>query len=466
MKSNIIILIILSFFLTGATIIQSTGSAESATINKVPINDAKKTESLPDLGSTSKVMTKVDVIPFRANSITNSPGRIIGTTYYDFQTIGSTGSRIVKDSLNGIHICWMNGIGTWSGNRWVYYNFLDEFRNPAWSGGISVSTIQGAGFCQIDINDDNAAVIAYHNFDLSVKAAVDAGRGFGLFTLYDVPNEYPGGNRFCWPYLTVDRNERIHVVFSENATGGGDFLMGGYTRSDDDSIMIFDTLMDRSAIVVSSNVDDKVAIVYTKPIDDGTEPNYYNNDVVYIESPDGVTWDFTDKINITNYLYDDTIRAYTDLDAVYDFDGDLHIIWTTPGYFADDGTITVDACLLWHWSQATGINLVADGWWPSYPGAWNRSISKMSIGVNVYNNLYALWSQFDDIDVSAGGWSNGDLYYNYSLDQGVTWAEPENITNSYTEDCLPGDCESDHWSTLSEIVDDSLYICYLEDKDA
>jgi hypothetical protein len=40
------------------------------------------------------------------------------------------------------------------------------------------------------------------------------------------------------------------------------------------------------------------------------------------------------------------------------------------------------------------------------------------------------------------------------------------MTNSPTPGCAAGDCDSDHWSSVAELVDDSLYVIYIEDKDA
>ncbi|MFQ5869889.1 MAG: T9SS type A sorting domain-containing protein, partial [Candidatus Zixiibacteriota bacterium] len=197
------------------------------------------------------------------------------------------------------------------------------------------------------------------------------------------------------------------------------------------------------------------------------DPNQYNNDMCYYESLDAVTWNFNGgMVNVSNYQTMDTLRAYCEVDAIYDYNDDLHLLWNTPYYDEIGGFISVAECLLWHWSEATGITFVADGWWFSRPGAWNRSISKMSLGVDEDNRLFALWTQFTEDDTSAAGWSNGELYMNYSVDGGATWSEPENITNSPTPGCLPGECDSDHWPTLNEVVDDSLYITYINDKDA
>ena len=64
------------------------------------------------------------------------------------------------------------------------------------------------------------------------------------------------------------------------------------------------------------------------------------------------------------------------------------------------------------------------------------------------------------------GFSNGDIFLQYSWDSGATWIEPINLTNSPSPGCAAGDCDSDHWSSIAETVDDSLYIIYIEDKDA
>ncbi|MCP4631499.1 MAG: T9SS type A sorting domain-containing protein, partial [candidate division Zixibacteria bacterium] len=299
---------------------------------------------------------------------------------------------------------------------------------------------------------------------------IDTLCGFGSFTLSDVPHTFPDQHQFFWPYITNDANDRIHVICTENEPAAGDPQVVGHTYSTDggetwSDLAVYDEIMDISAIITASRVDDKVAIVYTKPIDDGDEPNQYNNDAVYIESEDGITWDYEDIINITNYQWEDTIRAYTDIDAVYDFNGSLHVVWNTSGYFADDGTITVDACFLWHWSEATGISMMFDAWHPSFPGSWNRSACKMSIAVDEDNNLFTQWSHFDSVDVSAGGYSNAEIYISTSIDGGENWIDPINLSNTPCPGCSTGECFSEHWPSMAEFADDSIYIMYIEDKD-
>ncbi len=441
-------------------------------IHKIGIEEAQATEQLPQDYFPEGAPGQPS-IPYQDDT-QDSPGLLVGKTFYDNQTNGSTGDRISKHDC-GIHICWMNGIQDWTGERQIYYNFIDESGDPFWGqDGTPVSSGQRDGYTTMDVKpDDGIPIITFHSAvegEYMTEVALDAGCGLGLFTSYNVPNEYPGFGPFIWPYVAYDNNDRIHIVHSEWTGVAGEPHMQGHLYSEDlgnswphqESI---EDLMDLSMIVVASHVDDKVAIVWTKP-KTLVEPNQYDNDIAYVESEDGETWDYNSQVNITNYQTDDTIRAYCDVDATYDTNGNLHIIWNTPGYWDETGMITADACFLWHWSEETGINMIYDAWHASFPGAWNRSASKMSIAIDANNSIHVIWTHFDDIDVSAGGWSNGELYYANSDDLGASWSDPVNLTQTATPGCLPGDCDCDHYSTLAIQADEYLYITYIEDKDA
>jgi hypothetical protein len=424
-----------------------SSSTLSGEITKVRISEAAERECLPPVNSE---WGETDVTsPIQPCPISSSPGEMIGTTHYDYQTNGSTGTRIVKDYLGGLHFSWTNGIDFWSGNRWVYCNFVDETGN--WLGPTPVDL---GGFPQIDVISDGRADIVFHGqSQWNIVAAVERSRGSGTFRMIDVPDDGA-----AWPYQTVDWTDRIHVIYYTSEFPNPLYLW--YTRYQSGRWTvpeIVDSLMTASAVIVSSNVSDKVAIVYTTR--DPDDPDWII-DVYYIESEDGTSWNWHDKVNVTNYQPQDTIRASTDLDAVYDWNDNLHIVWNTPHR---DGGV---ACLLWHWAQPTGITLVADGWWNSYPGAWNLTLAKMSIGVDSDDNLFTVWTQFTEEDRSILGYSNGELYMSYSTGGGFTWSYRQNLTNSPTPDCWPLECDSDHWSSLAEEVDDSLHIVYINDKDA
>jgi hypothetical protein len=402
----------------------------------------------------------------------DSPGMIIGTTYYDYQTNGTTGIRIARHEC-GTHFVWMKGIDHWYGNRWVYYNFMDPDGQLGWSGGTPVSEIPGAGYPQMTINNEGAALIAFHNSNNLISTlAVDAACGFGLFTLHDIPDRHYGYYDFYWPYLDYDNSGNIQVTLCEQTPFYGAPQWLAHTYSTDGGsqwadLEFVDSMLTFSEIPVASSIDNKVALIYTRPIIQDNWIYLYNNDVAYIESEDGTNWNYGEVVDVTNYQYDDTVRAYTDLAACYDYNGDLHILWSALGYWAAERRATTDSCFLFHWSETTGITLVANEWTASSPGRCNLTASKMSLACDENNNLFALWTHFNNWDISRAGWSNGELYLSYSSDGGVTWLDPPmNLTNSQTPGCRAGDCESDHWSSLARFVDDWLYITYIEDKDA
>ncbi|MFQ6002230.1 MAG: dockerin type I repeat-containing protein [Candidatus Zixiibacteriota bacterium] len=87
-------------------------------------------------------------------------------------------------------------------------------------------------------------------------------------------------------------------------------------------------------------------------------------------------------------------------------------------------------------------------------------------GAMADNYLYAIWAQFNLGDESQEGWTNGEIYGSASTNGGLTWDFPRNLTNSPTPGCTPGNCDSDAWPSLAEIVNDTLHIFYINDKDA
>jgi len=414
----------------------------------------------------------VPYYPSQPGLITDSPGEIVGGTQYDYQSNGSSGRRIAVDSQGGVHFAWMNGTA-YPNNREVDYNYVDALGN--WlvpEQGVTVSEQNGAGYTQIALTNDDMAAVAYHQWNVSPYSviAVDNFPGMGIFNYWDIPDML--SLRCYWPYVAVDRNDRIHALVNEQAPNAGDPSAMGYTRSTDlgetwTTLARVDTLMTLNGIVVASQVSDRVAIIYANPLNFDTQ---WQNSVYYVESQDGITWDFQGgKIDVTEYGQTrDSLYAYADLDAIYDYNDDLHIVWNAQ-WVTDEG-IYYKTFLL-HFSTGseviTEINS-SDSLWISgcdY-GVWNRPITKMSLGVDSGNNLYVAYTAFDTSDCSVGGYANGDIYYQYSTTHGGTWSAPENLTNSPSPRCNPGDCDSDHWSSLADVVDGSLHITYINDKDA
>jgi hypothetical protein len=423
----------------------------------------------------------VPYFPGVPGSICQSPGDTIGTTQYDYQANGSTGRRIVVDSQGGLHFIWMwsNRFGV---DRSCRYNCFGP--TSPWPGvGENIGT--HTGYCQIGISNDDRAVCAFHSASSnaeSLYAAKDIFSCLGTFYTGHPPNRL-GTNKLIWPYITVDRNNRIHFVATSM---NYPYMPIGYTRSNNGgstwtSIAPVDTSRTISVIVVSSKVSDKVAIIYCHPYDTTS----LRNDVYYIESPDGITWDnFAGKTNITNYhLNNDSLYAFTEVSAVYDYNDDLHIVWNAQYVSGPvnsigngNGAFYLSRAHLYHWDRNS--NLISsfasfDSTWPNEGceiGGWNFVFCKFSVAVDNFpsNRVFVAYTSWDSSDCSISGYANGDIYLQYSTDNGVTWNPNKiNMTDSRTPLCEAGYCDSDNWSSLAEYVtDNTLHLFYVNDKDA
>lgn len=420
-------------------------------------------ESLPD----------ANYEPAMPGLATDSPGELVGTTQYDYQTNGSSGNRCAVDANGGVHFVWMNGI-SYPTTREVRFNYVDasgSWLNPV----LGLSQVNGAGYCQASVTNDNRTAAVYHSsgnpsVESYVTYAEDTFTGFGIFQYFDPPDML--FYRTYWPYFCIDRNDNIHVVSCENPPEGVNEHALGYTVSTDGGttwsmIVEVDFTMTLSQNVVASPVSDKVAIVYAHPNDYITQ---WENDIYYIESLDGLTWDWRfGKVNVTNYS--DSVFAYTDLAAIYDYNDNLNIIWNAH-IFSGDSLLYFKTPLM-HYStgsgQITQMYESPENWVAGCEfGAWNRPVCKMSLGVHeASGNIFTVYTAFvDTLDCSAGGFANGEIFMQYSADGGGSWELPINLTNSQTPGCVAGDCDSDHWSSLADKVDGNLHIIYIEDKDA
>jgi len=442
---------------------------------------------------------------------------IVGYTYYDYQHNSSIPHMIANNYQTkggGRHFTWMESpdpdIAT-SPNRYVDYNY----RSPdgSWLGPqrITSSYCRG-GYTGLDIMKDSREVLIFHYADWggdpaprrSMLAIESTTPGSCLFRYFDIPDSGAGfGSGGGWPHAAIDTLNRIHVVMHDASMN---FLpWWGYTRCQQipgtDSILcespgippvrikqgVFTSgtrnmlatvtrTSTESEIVVASPISGKLALIWTWPVD--TTYLHTSNNVYYIESTNGgQDWidagSFPAGINITNFSPTDTYKAYCDLAAIYDYDDNFHIFANIHKLNTLTGEYDWDDCAIIHWSVGTTgqicgtdtirYNIVSAGKWEAVAGAWNRNMAKMNAGVGVpgepnYNWIYSSWTQFNPNDLSASGYTNGEIYVSVSTNSGLTWDAPRNVTNSPDPGCLPGDCDSDHWPSLAARVDSFLYL--------
>jgi hypothetical protein len=412
----------------------------------------------------------------------------VGTTWYEYQSNGSSGDRIVYHEDGTIHVCWMKLLNwPYPGSpRYVYYNWRDQ--NGTWSGETAVSEGSPSGYCQMSNIYNDRAAIAYHSDGGSdptyVTLAVEWDPpGYGFFDYYDPPDQlYPfdedSPGRLYWPYIAVDRDSNIHIVASENTERRLQRM--AYTRSEDGgltwiNLQLIDTVMVISSVLDASPVSDKVVLAYCAPYDTTSQ---WRNDIVYYEADNGTDWDWRYGMNnVTDYANDnDSMWAYTDCDILIDYNDVIHIVWNAQRINQDNEIYY--RTYLFHYDdesdEITEITHHPESDWYNISGAWNRPICKMSLGAydsGTLNNPVAVtWTQFDTTDVSVVGFGNGDIYAAISPDGGQQWSEAVDLTDTHSPNCYPGECLSEHWSCLADVMTDTtidgLHLTYILDRDA
>jgi hypothetical protein len=483
-----------------------------------------------------------------------------GLTWYDYQHNGSMGRQVVYDGVGDyVHFLWMysatveptgNARGV-AYNAWAMTGGGMQWTSNLPGGGKLVSSGQRAGYVSLDVTDWGAAVASFHEavgLRNNTRADFDTWIPLGYFDSLGSPGPDPPtcegwvtgncetGSDYIWPVVEWDKvgdDSITHVASIEgpNCGDNSEIQTIAYYRKVNNAwphcATGIDSVYNISQVVRSDPNSDKVAIVYLKPMYYGdNDPldvcgfGQWQNDVVYKESSDGGA-SFINQtatfVNVTDYSQGHTLQsdqivhmAYTDVSAVYDSDGHLHIVWNTPVRDMEDpcGGLPY-ASRMWHWDDLNQcISLVYDATRPRFhcqQGAFMHTIGKMSVSecaVDETTRLYVSFSRMgahtsadgdtnaDCSEVSAedyGNFANSDIYVTGSSDGGLTWgpnpAHPQysvagpnsgpvqngtavNLTNTQTDECAPGDCMSEHWGTMSKYNVDSLHLMYVEDHHA
>lgn len=460
--------------------------------------------------------------------------RRVGRTWYEGQHNGTIGRMLEIDTLtNMVHFTYMRGVDSAATNRFVYYNLYNPQTNTMIFGNFGTvahsATITRSGFTCLGVyGSSGLPFLAFHESNPRASVTTsnvyfDLEVGIGAF-IADLPMSLATWNNATataiWPRIAVGRDGAIHVVTYQNITGEADnqwYHRGVFNPISSQitwsaPILLPGRTENIAADVATSRLTNKAAIAWMRPMSQDCVailPNGSNqiyNNVVYKESPDGITWNFENFEYITrwrhpnpNLLPDttaanaDTFRAYNDISLLYDRNDVLHCAFTTLQFFRWDvhqvdssgQTIPNDTAVyvfgnIWHWRQTDPlvIRMAALGgnfWSPivANPGAWNSTVMRPSLTQDWSTGyLYMVFTAHYDPndptlmqDVSLSGECNFDLMVAVSTNNGDRWSYGTNVTNTRTPNASIGNCRSEHWPSANRWVDDYIHISYITDYD-
>ena len=419
---------------------------------------------------------------------------IIGYTSYEYQANGSFGQRIRVDDLNQAHNDWMWSDYPNQDERCCFWNA--RFDDGSYYGMVTASE-SWSGYVQLDITSDGRTVIAYY-YNAGAGAMpwidIDGGNLWGL-----LPNDPKGPEvaDHIWPYIAVAGDNIIMVTGNTGADVHHRYLTTdeGVTWT---YIADYDSCTTLSQFIRASPFSDKVVHVWTQSMD-LEDVSQWCMDVYYELSTDnGANWG--SPVNITNYtppasmsVGDSVIWAFNNVNALFDANDNLHIAWGGHLAWVSAGDILYggERAKIFHWDEVSGtITTVSSpsiyynepgGWWlepwsagePYFhagaAGTWRTVCDEPQLVVDSTNNtLYCLWAgNADSTDVALNDYINGEIYGAYSWNNGATWSNYVNLTNTPSHGAAAGDCfDEDYFTVNPLIVNDSMFVTFIEDKDA
>ncbi len=406
-------------------------------------------------------------LPF--NGYRQSPGVQVGETDYDFQNNGSLGRYTCVAPSGGLHFYWTYSYDSTSANRRAYYNY--HFPPSYWLGPTAMDNDQSRMGSLAQMADGRALGSAHATVTggYASRVYLDAIEGGGTFTIRDMPD--PGSAATpIWPKICTDQNDHIYVAATVN---GGTHSF--WTKSTDEGVtwLPWDSTL--------AGVPLNLATYYLQAGRESWASSHNTNWTMLANSTGALDAKVCWETDGTNWYYD-TIWANTPTDSVtvwfwtsvvYDNSAYAHVVFDVQDTASVGGGAQQSGwrSQIWHWNQTNGQISPVDngmGWFFTNPGpGYNHgTVSEPQIAIDrATGDLYCTWTYADSLDVAANGYINEDIWGAKSTDNGATWIEHHNITNSPSPGATIGNCDADRWQTLSEeTMGDTLVLFYMNDK--
>ncbi len=382
---------------------------------------------------------------------------------YDYQTNGSV-RYLVQDPSNPNNLCaiMMASPDNLATSRYTYFSYSTDGGNT-WGPQQAVTTTTRHGFPCMTLSDGVPVIVDHGGSPTTALAYSDV--IFGLTTFNPLGSIVMDG--YIWPHTTGTANGNVVVVAAPN--DGGPFR-GNWCTYNTQSLSWSSWTATPSIGGPSGNFDisagpnGEVYIIGTDYA--GTEAMY-----VYKSTDNGLTFDAGTMI--FDYLVDgsDTLYAFIDggKSSVWTDDGEFHLTFMVYGNNVTAyGTNGFDAPgnRILHWNETSGLSYVAG--YDNMPGldtvvytALMNPVCQPSIGKTANGTLVCAFTAFvnGNTQIVANGdtLTAGEIFYSYSADGGLNWADPINVTNT------PG-IEEKHPSVVESTNDNTVKMTYVRDK--
>lgn len=431
----------------------------------------------------------------------------IGSTYYDLQSNGSTGNRVLLHSNGNVSAVWTTTENTAAGfpTRGSGYN-----HNSGSGFGPSVSTrVESVrtGWPSLGLLGDGSEYIVAHFAESNGGFFISKNGSVGSNTWTTGRNVLAGSSaRSIWARTAANGNT-IHLIssYSDTLSTGGNISVNGvirpttYSRSLDGGLTWTDSLIvlpgydstrrlsgsaDEYAITAKGNT---VAIVMGGLGDDVTLwKSIDNGDNWSVTIVDEFPYaPFTKKLTVdTPFTNDGTV------DVIIDNNDQVHVFWGLGRVFDND---TSDESFFFfpaqagivHWTESNPNNAAVVATIPDEdlsgtldiePGTFaalqdgnipqnvagvartgNTSLVTMpAASVDANGNIYLVYSAPRERDLNIDQLNYRDVFVVVSTDGGATWSEPQNLTQAQgMEDAFP---------TVAKTADNFLHIVWQQDE--
>ncbi|MBL7191616.1 T9SS type A sorting domain-containing protein [bacterium] len=454
---------------------------------------------------------------------------VAGYTWSDVQHNASCGRQIQADSDKYVHIVWTKGMESMSIFRYVYYQVVDSLGNLMFTTPDTGFPIDGfrSGYSTLALHSLNRAVPSYHRgqggpSNSHSAVSIDIYPLGALFITSELPwvyDQFGNDMEVIWPHIAADRHDRFHICSTCNPPSAGEVYGHYYSRATynmatyswefhgDQELVSMTNII--SIEPACSPVSDRCAIAWLEPFATTPDTSQYDNNVVFTVSQDGLNWDWSDTVNITDWIPPDlsilpgayathvdtlladrdTLTSYCDVCPYFDNNDVLHLAFSTRGKYELEGTLSWGDGLILHWDELNQeLTVLANGWYANdyYDfGAWNIGTQRPCLAEDPATGyLYCVYQRYftpvdttlpfhpdfylwgDTTDFSQSGYANAEIWMTVSTDGGLTWAEGTNITNTHTPNAPAGSCESEICPSMAlKINDGYAHVFYVKDRE-